>query len=298
MINENKQGDYALRRTGNYTDLIQGNGWHSTPITFNEFLSKPESMFIYEPEFMQVPDYIHRRLEILDIEEQARQFVVDYIVDEFEELLLGSQNYVAWARRFKNRCNNLSAAFWAQVNMTSLMTAKELEYDDNSITRTNTGGVKRNATGQTTTTGDSTTNSTINQTVTQDITNQQTTDATSREATVTTLPTDGQLTSEVEFDWTQSADNAHEVRSRAGDSNQHMETQTNGTNNSNTTSNSVTEQNSSNAGEQSTQTGKENMLMTNKMFMYEREKGIQNAAMLQPLEWLRANLRPMFYMIY
>lgn len=298
MNNRLTQQDYVMRRTGNYSDLIYGDGYHSTPISFHEFLTKPESLFIYDESFMQIPDYVQKSAEIDPIEETARQYVVNYIIEEFENLILGKQDYVTWAKRFKNKCDSLAPAFWSQVNMIDLMLAKDLEMDDNTIDRNNTGNTKRIGTGQTTTSGNSTTTGSVEQTSDQDITNRQTTDSSSRDAAVTVLPTNNQLNNEVQFDWTTSADNAHEVRSRSGDAEQHTHSHMTGTNNSTTDTTNTSTQERSDQGEQFTNKAKENMHMTNKQFYMERQWALQTDMMLQPLNWLRNNLRPMFFLLY
>lgn len=83
-MNSNTQGNYEVRRTNNYLDLVEGRSYHATPITFAEFLTKPESLFFYEDTFFQIPGYIQQGAEIQAIEEAARKTVIQYIIDEFE----------------------------------------------------------------------------------------------------------------------------------------------------------------------------------------------------------------------
>lgn len=292
------QGDYALRKTGNYLDLVEGDGYHLQPLTFHAFLSKSESLFMYDDSFMQIPGYIQEASKITLIEEPARKYVVDYIMDEFEHNLLGMQDYVRWATLFEHKCASLTPAFWAQVNMHDLMMAYELEMDDNSITRTNTGNATRLG-GQTTKTDQTGKSKTVGKSSTkQDIDNKQTSDTSSREGTATVVRAESQLTDDLQYNWSDAADNIHEVRSRPGDSNQHME--------SNVESESATESEShseavvslNNSKDETKNTAKEESQLTNKMFMQEKQWAINTARELFPLEWLRLQLRPLFYMIY
>lgn len=69
-------------------------------------------------------------------------------MDEFEHNLLGMQDYVRWAKRFEHRCAEITPAFWAQVNMHDLMYAYELEMDQNTFTRTNTGNEVQDVTNK------------------------------------------------------------------------------------------------------------------------------------------------------
>lgn len=293
-----KQSDYALRRTNNYFDLIEGGGYHSTPLTFNEFLNKAESYFMYDESFFQVPGYVQSGAELHQIEEEARQYVIQYIMDEFEHNLLGMQDYVRWAKLFKGRCDSLTLAFWAQVNMHDLMFAKDLEMDDNEINRTGTGNTQRTGTGSSTTVGESSTEGTGRQTTVQDIDNIQSTDSSTREANASVVRAEDQISDDMEYAWSDAADNIHEIRNRSGDTHQHMETSTDSTTANTTQSNSTSTQLSNNQGETSSNIGKEISNLTNKMFMQEKQWAIDTARQLLPLEWLRQALRPMFYMIY
>lgn len=292
------QSDYALRKTNNYFDLIEGRNYHATPLTFHEFLSKPESLFLYEDSFFQVPGYVQAGAELRPIEESARQYVVQAIVDEFEEKLLGMQDYVHWAKLFKNRCDSLCVAFWAQVNMLNLMFAKDLEMDDNEYERDSTGSANRTGSGSTTSTGSSTTEGSSNTKTTQDIENTQLTDSSTREANATVVRAEDQLTQELTYNWADAADNTHEIRSRSGDTHQHMESVAEGTSSSTTDSTSTQTQNE-NAQNDTTQShSTERQSVTNKMFMQERGWAVETARQLLPLDWLFAALRPMFYLIY
>ena len=80
-MNAETQGNYTLRKTNNYFDLIEGRNYHAEPLTFAEFLAKPESLFIYEPSFFQVPGYVQQGAEVQAIEDEAREYVVDWIID-------------------------------------------------------------------------------------------------------------------------------------------------------------------------------------------------------------------------
>lgn len=297
-MNSNTQGNYEVRRTNNYLDLVEGRSYHATPITFAEFLTKPESLFFYEDTFFQIPGYIQQGAEIQAIEEAARKTVIQYIIDEFEDRLLGMQNYVRWAKLFKNRCDSLCPSFWAQVNMIDLMFAKDLEMDQNEITRSSTGNRNVTGTGSTVTEMSSETNTIGHQENVQDIDNTQSTDTSTREANATVVRADDQLESDLQYDWSDAADNVHEIRNRAGDSHQHMESQTDTTTNSSTDSESKTTRNDENTAETSDGTANEIQDVTNKQFMRERQWAIQTARDLLPLEWLTANLRGMFYLLY
>ena len=293
-----KQGDFALRRTNNYFDLVDGNHYHLTPITFHEFLTKPESLFIYDDDFMQVPGYIQRSADIAPIEEGARQFVVGYIMDEFSHNLLGMQDYLRWADLFRNLCASITPAFWSQVNMHDLMLAHELEMDANTISRTNTGNASRVG-GQTTTTEQAAKSATTGRTSTvQDVDNMQSTDTSSREANATVVRAADQLSNDIDYNWSDAADNVREVRSRAGDAKQHMESATDSESSTASQSNSVSTSSMNNSADQNTNTGVENQELTNKMFMQERQWAIDTARQLLPLQWLRQQLRPMFYLLY
>lgn len=297
-MDANRQGDYALRRTGNYFDQIEGTGYHLQPLTFHEFLQKPESNFMYDTTFFQIPGYIQQTAQIAPIEEEARQYVVNYIMEEFAHNLLGMQDYVRWARIFEHRCAGITPSFWAQVNMHDLMMARDLEMDDNTVTRTNTGNATRLGT-QTTTAEQSGESETAGKTTTkQSVTNAQTTDASTREANATVVRAADELTSEIRYDWSDAADNVHEVRSRAGDTEQHMDSETNSESKTLSSSHSVTTSRMDNNAEESTATSRDVMSMTNKMYMQEKQWAIQTARDLFPLEWLRSALRPLFYMIY
>jgi hypothetical protein len=293
------QDDFALHRTGNYFDMVEGDGYHLQPITFNEFLSKPESLFMYDDSFFQIPGYIQESATIKQIEDSARRYVVDYIMNEFDHNLLGMQDYVRWATKFEHRCASLASAFWSQVNMHDLMLAKDLEMDDNEITRTGTANAKSTGGGTTTIESKSTTDATGKQSTTQDIENKQLNDGYQKTANATVVNASGQLGSnDIDYDWSEGADNVQEVRTRAGDTSQHTKSQTDSESNSATIADSTSTQSMNNSGSESTNTGKELMSLTNKMFMQERQWAIDTARQLLPLDWLRQALRPMFYMIY
>lgn len=292
------QGDFVLRRTENFFDQVIGNSYHLQPITFHEFLSKPESLFMYDNSFMQIPGYIQKSAEIDEIEEDARQYVAQFIMDEFEHKILGMQDYVRWATLFEHKCAAITPSFWAQVNMHDLMLAKELEMDENNSTRTNTGNAMRLG-GQTTTTDQSSNSKTQGITSTnQDITNSQTTDGTTREATATVVRAGDQISDGLNYNWNDAADNIHEVRNRAGDTNQHLESSIDSNQETETASNSVSTVSMNNMSDETTTTGIDKTEYTNKMFMQEKQWAINTAQLLMPLEWLKQQLRPMFYMIY
>ncbi|MCL2517611.1 MAG: hypothetical protein FWF15_03510 [Oscillospiraceae bacterium] len=297
-----KQGDFALRRTGNYFDLIEGRQYHLQPITFYEFLSKPEALFMYDTTFFQIPGYVQKGAELREIEEDCRQFVVNYIMEQFEHKLLGMQDYLRWGKLFKNRCDAVALAFWAQVNMHDLMFAKDLEMDENDFERTNTGKnarlgsqiVTTDQTGESATIGKSKTKSA------QDSINTQDTDAYSREANATVVRAEDQLTADINYNWQDAADNVREMRNRAGDTSQHIETESETENESQTNTNSHTVSTSTmdNSSDESGGKSNEHQNLTNKQFMQEKQWAINTARELLPLEWLRVQLAPMFYMLY
>ena len=293
-----KQSEYMLRETNNYFDLIDGFDYHSQPLSFHEFLSKPEALFIYEDSFMQIPPYIQQKANIMPIEEVAREYVVQYIIDEFEHLLLGMQDYVRWGKLFQNRCSALTPAFWAQVNMHDLMFAHELEMDENTVTRTQSGNAARVSKQTSTTEQTASTVTTGNTTTTQDINNTQSTDSSSREANATLVRAGDQLTNEINYNWSDAADNVHELRTRAGDTTQHMESSTDSTSDTQSQAHSVSTANLDNSSEENTATYNEAMDLTNKMFMQEKQWAIATARDLLPLAWLKQQLRPMFYLLY
>lgn len=297
-MDANRQGEYALRRTGNYFDQTEGSAYHLQPLTFVEFLSKPESLFMYDSTFMQIPGYVQQIAEIKPIEEEARQYVVDYIMEEFEHNLLGMQDYVRWAKLFEHRCAALTPSFWAQVNMHDLMLAKDLEMDDNTISRTNKGNAARLGSQTTTTKQEGETETKGKTSTSQDITNTQITDSSSQEANATVIRSDGQLSENIDYDWSDAADNVRGVRSRAGDTVQHMDSETNNESLTASNSNSVSSSIIDNTSEENTATSNDVMSMTNKMYMQEKQWAINTARDLMPLEWLRIQLRPMFNMIY
>lgn len=298
MMDGERQGRYSLRRTDNHFDLIEGRNYHLEPLTFHEFLSKPESLFMYDASFMQIPAYIQNEAEIQEIEESARQFVVQFIIDEFEDRLLGMQNYVRWAKIFKDRCASLCPSFWAQVNMVNLMYAKDLEMDENTVERENTGNRSVTGSGGTTTEGHSETLSSGHQENTQDIDNTQSSDTSTREANATVVRADDQLGNDLSYEWSDAADNVHEIRNRAGDSHQHMESTSDSSTASQTDSNSTTTRNSEETAETSGGTSTETAKVTNKQFIQERQWAIATARDLLPLEWLKAGLKDLFYLIY
>lgn len=292
------QSDYSLRKTQNYLDLVQGIGYHLQPITFEEFLAKPESLFMYDDNFMQLPEYVQSSADIEPVEEIARQYVVRYIMDEFEHNLLGMQDYVRWAKLFEHRCAALTPSFWAQVNMHDLMMAKDLEMDDNTVQRSNIGNSSRAGTQTNTTEQSGVSNTTGKTTSSQDTVNNQLSDNINREANATVVRSNDQLTQELEYSWQDAADNVHEVRSRNGDTTQNVTGVIDSESKTDTSTTSVTTAVTSNATDQNTITGEDKMSMTNKMYMQERQWAINTAKALLPLEWLRAALRPMFYQIY
>jgi hypothetical protein len=289
---------YELRYVGNYRDLAFGHGYHPQPIPFHEFLVKPESMFMYEDNFMQIPGDVQSSAEIAPIEETARLYVVNYIMDHFENELLSLQDYAHWATLFRHKCDSVCPGFWAQVNMINLMLAKDLEMDQNDIERSNTGSGMLTG-GQTVTTdaeGTSATHGTVENV--QDVTNTQTSDSSSRDATATTLPAEGIVSDGIDYDWRTAADAVHETRSRQGDSKQHIEgnTTSDSTTESNNHSVSTTAMNNQENITRGTQNEKQNL--TNKMFMQEKQWAINTARDLLPLDWLAQQLAPCFYQLY
>jgi hypothetical protein len=294
----NRQGDYALRYTGNYFDLIEGWGYHAAPITFHEFMTKAEAYFLFSKDFMQIPGYIQWVQEIEQIEETAREYVANYIRDTFENNLLGMQDYTRWAELFRQKCDSVCASFWAQVNMTSLMLAKDLEMDEHNTTRSQAGNAKRLG-GQTTTTDGTTESNSSGQTKTiQDVDTTQSTDSSTRNAVATVADAPNRLSSEVQYDWTYAADSVTEQRARAGDMNQHTDSTVDNTQHANSVSHGVSTTAFNNSEDNNTMTGEDRSQYTNKMFMQEKQWAINTAQMLQPLEWLRMQLRPMFYLLY
>ncbi len=292
------QETYALRYTGNYTDMKFGWGHHAQPITFNEFMSKGESAFMWDPSFMQIPGYVQKGAEILDIEEIAREVAVQYIQDEFEHLLLGMQDYVRWAKLFKNKCQSVCPSFWAQVNMINLMYAKDLEMDDSHSITSNLGNTMRTG-GQTVNTSQEGESETIGQTnSTQDTTQRQLTDSEMREATASVVNAPGQISEDVKYNWPFAADNAHETRTKQGDLDTHVEGTVDSSTNTTSKSTSTSATVMNNSSDQMTGQVENDMEYTNKQFMQERQWAIDTARGLLPLEWLRAQLRPMFYMLY
>lgn len=292
------QGDFALRRTGSYFDMIIGPGYHLQPITFNEFQTLEESLFMYDDSFFQIPGYIQHAAEIQDIEEEARLYVVDYIRDEFDHNLLGMQDYVRWAKRFEHRCAEITPSFWAQVNMHDLMFARELEMDETNSTTRNMGNMTRLG-GQTTIaeqTGESTT--TGKTTSTQDTTTSQDGDSSTREATATVPRANDIIDNNIDYDWAEGADSVHEVKSMAGDMNTHVEGVVDSESKTDSASNSSSTTTMNNSKDENM--GESNMQgeYTNKMFMQEKQMAINTAQLLAPLTWLRTQLRPMFYQVY
>lgn len=292
------QSNYYLRNTGNYFDLVEGSDYHLQPLTFHEFLTKPESLFMYEDSFMQIPGYIQSGAQIEVIEEAARQYVVQYIMDEFEHNLLGMQDYVRWAKRFEHRCAEITPAFWAQVNMHDLMYAYELEMDQNTFTRTNTGNASRSGTQTTTSDQTSTSKTSGKTTSSQDMDNTQSTDSYNREGSANVVHASDQLSGSLDYDWSDGADSVREQRSRSGDTHQHMESETNSESTTESESHAETVSSSSNGSEENKTTGNEVQDVTNKQFMQEKQWAISTAQQLLPLVWLRQALRPMFYMLY
>ena len=295
----NTQNDYALRKTGNYLDLIEGAGYHSQPLTFHEFLSKPESLFMYDETFMQNPGYVQDEATLMyEVEEDARQYVAEYIMNEFEHNLLGMQDYVRWAKLFEHRCAEITPAFWAQVNMHDTLYAHELRRDENVYNRTNTGNASRLG-GQTVTTDQTGSSTTTGSTSTvQDVDNTQSTDSSNREGAATVIRAENQLSDDLNYNWSDAADSVRESRSRAGDTNQHMESKTDSESNTESQSRSVSTTFMDNSNDSTTATGKDMNDLTNKQYQLDRQMAINTARSLLPLTWLREQLRPLFYMIY
>lgn len=267
---------------------------HEIPILFSEFLERPEALFIYESSFFQLPGYVQLESEQKRIEEDARTAVVQHLIDEFEARPIGMFDSARWAKLFKNRCESLTPSFWSQVNLVDLIFAKDLETDQNTITRENTG--TRNATGSGGTTTQASSESSGHQSNTQDITNTQSTDTSTREANATLVRAEDSLDAEIVYDWTDAADNVHEIRNRAGDSQQHMTSTSDSETSSSSTS--TTTRNSDSTNETSSGKATETQDITNKQYMQERQWAVQTARDLLPLDWLTANLRGMFYMLY
>ncbi len=293
-----KQGDYTMRRVGNYFDQIYGSSYHPTMITFNEFCGLPESLFLYDDTFMQIPGYIQNAQDIEPIEDYARRFVVNYIMDEFKHNFLAMQDIERWATLFRNRCDSVCASFWAQVNMVNLMLAKDLEMDETHNSGMNIGNsnimggqtVNTDSTGHTESSGETTTK--------QDTTNTTTQDGSQREGTVTTVSAEDQLNADMEYDWTHAADNFREVKSRPAETAQHVEGTGTSNSISDSTNHSVSSTTANNSENNSTAKNIGDSTYTNKQFMQERQWAVDTARNLLPLEWLRTQLRPCFYQIY
>lgn len=298
MMDAELQGDYQLRRTRNYFDLVDGWGFHNQPITFFEFMAKPEADFMWLPSFMQVPDYVQKAAEIQPIEEEAREFVRDYIMDEFAHNLLGMQNYVLWADKFRNKCASIAASFWAQVNMHDLMFAKELETDKTMTHNQDTGGTIRKGAQVTEVQQNNDATTTGNTTSDQTVDNTQITDSARRTANADTLRAADQLTNELQHQWDEAANNIQETRERAGDTRQTIHGETHSDTTTNSSSNSTSTARMENSADENMRKGQSNSEYTNKMFMQEKQWAIETAQQLMPLTWLKNQLRPMFYLLY
>lgn len=288
-----RPGRRKMNRNGK--DYLDNNDTdHEIPITFAEFLEKPEALFVYESSFFQLPGYLQLEAEQKRIEEDARTAVVQYLIDEFEARPIGMFDFVRWAKLFKNRCESLTPSFWSQVNMVDLIFAKDLENDQNKITRENTG--TRNVVGSGGTTTQASSESSGHQSNTQDITNTQSTDTSTREANATLVRAADAISADLVYDWADAADNVHEIRNRSGDSLQHMTSTSDSKTSSSSTS--TTTRNSDSSSETSGGTTTETQDVTNKQYMQERQWAVQTARDLLPLDWLVASLRSMFYMLY
>jgi hypothetical protein len=297
-MNADTQGDFCLRPTGNYFDLVQGERYHLQPITFHEFLTKPAALFMFEETFMQIPGYVPEAAELMLVEEHARQYIVSYIMDAFEPLLLGMQDYERWGQLFEQKCASLCPSLWAQINMIDNMLAKDLEMDENTSTNTTQGNAQRLGGQQVTTEQTGTSDTTGSSKTKQDVDNTQDTDSYTREATATVVRAEGQLNNDLEYNWDDAADNIREARNRAGDTNQHMESETETASHTEQQNSSTSVTSMNNMSDQNTSENKNVSQLTNKQFMQERRWAIETAQLLQPLEWFRSQLRPMFYMLY
>jgi hypothetical protein len=275
MIN---QVGYRLPLVDNYLTLKDGDSYSLSPISFHEFLSKSdaESQFFFSDRFFQIPQYERDKLEMVEIPDYARDAIRQYIIAEFENRLIGKQDYRSWGKRFEQRCISLTVPFWAQVNMQSIMTSKELETDENTSTRINTSE-NDNTGSQKTSTGQKGNGTNLS---------QQLSDSSSRSAQLTAVNTGDVVDSSLEVDWSQAADDFNETRTRAGDLQQKSENE----------SISVTEV--SNGGNtKATTISSDTAEYTNKQFMQERQWAIQTAQTLMPLEWLKTQLSGMFFLL-
>lgn len=273
----NRQGSYSLPETGNTFDLVDGFSYHLSPISFYEFLSKPESLFFFDNTFFQIPQYELELLERDPIPDFAIEAVRLYIIRSFKRRLIGRQDYLAWSELFQNHLEEIRIPFWAQVNLQSLMTAQELEMDDLTTTRMNVGN-SSSAGGQVV-------NSSQNSN--QNTTNKQTTDSSARNANLTAVATGDIITDDLTYDWSEAANDFAEARTRAGDTTQ--ETNAGGSANSKT-DNTSSGQNSN----ISTETSE----ITNKQFTQERKILVETAQALMPLRWLKVQLEPCFWGLY
>jgi hypothetical protein len=272
----NTQGAYAFPEVGNYLERVEGDSYQLSPLTFHEFLTKPDSAFFFSDEFFQIPQYEREILSMDSIPEYAREAIRQFIVDEFEDRLLGMEDYRRWGRKFRQKCEQLTVPFWAQVNMASIMRAVDLEMDETTSTRTNTSQ-HGNTGGQTTKTEQASNGATLG---------KQLTDASARTATLTTVAAGDIVSDDIDVDWSKAADDMQETRTRAGDTEQKSNSASNATtvvsNNSNATTTNIASDSSE---------------YTNKQFMQERKYAIETAQNLMPRAWLKTQLSGMFFLL-
>jgi hypothetical protein len=264
-----KQGAYALPEIGNYLELVDGSSYRLSPISFHEFLAMPEALFFFDDEFFQIPRYEQESLEMIPAPDYAIEAVRSYIIRQYKRRLISKQDYLAWADLFQNHLEDIRIPFWAQVNLQTLMTAKELEMDETTSTRINSSS---NTGGQTTTSSQRS-----GQKSTQD------TDSSSRAANLTAVATGDVIDDNLNYDWSEAADGLQETRTRAGD----MTTKSLGGSTSTTSSTGGASNIASDSSE-----------YTNKMFTQERKMLIETAVSLLPMRWLKSQLEPCFWGLF
>jgi hypothetical protein len=265
-----------IHNNGNYFELVEGDSYSADLLTFNEFLREPDSKFFFSDDFFQIPQYEREILGMDEIPDYAREAVRRYVFDEFEDRLLGMDDYRRWGRRFKQKCEELAVPFWSQVNMQSIMRAAELEMDENTNTQTRTHEVIGSG-GQ---------KSTVKQTNEGKASDKQLTDTSSRTATRTTVSTDDIVSEDMTVDWSEAADKIDETRTKAGE----MQRDTN------SSAESITET-SNDSTQRVTDIASASSEYTNKQFMQERRWAIETAQGLLPKAWLRTKLAGMFYLL-
>lgn len=289
-----------MRWTGNWSDSLFGPGDYVEHITFHELLAKKEGAFISDPGFMQIPKYVQVIQDMPEIEEDSRQAVVEAIIRQYDERLIAMQNYVRWAKLFQNRCEDLTPAFWAQVNMISTMNADELELDENTTERRNMGesdtkSLSKNA--QKTLTENEGKRSTTTNQITESL---PVSASSSIEASATMVRDENALADDLDYAWSKGADSVHEVKTTASASK--VLITTDGANNFviDATKGKTTSFGANSSVGKSTNTGisVETSKLTNKQFMQERRLAVETARDIRPLLWLFSQLDDCFYGVW